>query len=166
MDSAALRLRPTLADLVLEVRRLSCSYGRRVVVRDVSFEVHRGEALALIGPSGAGKTTVLRALNRLHELAARAAVQGSVRLCGEAVIGAGALGVDQVRRRVGYVFQRPNPFPMSVYDNVALPLREHRLVADERDCAQRVRSLLTRVGLLGEIGDRLHDSALALSGGQ
>jgi phosphate transport system ATP-binding protein len=81
-------------------------------------------------------------------------------------VAGGAVGVDELRRRVGYVFQLPNPFPLSIYENVALPLREHRLVAGDRECGRRVRSLLDRVGLLSETGARLDESALTLSGGQ
>jgi phosphate transport system ATP-binding protein len=152
-------------EAVLEVRHLSCYHGRRPVVGDVSFDVRRGEILALIGPSGAGKTTLLRALNRLHELTPDARAEGSVLLLGAAPRGAAFSG-EEMRRRVGYVFQLPNPFPMSIYDNIALPLREHRLVAGEHECESRVRAVLERVGLLAEVGERLDESALALSGGQ
>jgi phosphate transport system ATP-binding protein len=150
---------------VLEVRRLSCYHGRRSVVDDVSFEVRRGELLALIGPSGSGKTTLLRALNRLHELTPNARIEGSV-LLNDVTTAGTAFSRQELRRRVGYVFQLPNPFPMSIYDNVALPLREHQLVAGEVECGHRVRELLERVGLLAEVGERLEESALSLSGGQ
>jgi phosphate transport system ATP-binding protein len=151
--------------VVLKVRNLSCYHGRRSVLENVSFDVRRGEILALIGPSGSGKTTLLRALNRLHELTPNASMEGSVFLNGVAT-GDSALSRQELRRRVGYVFQLPNPFPMSIYDNVALPLREHELVADEAACGRRVRALLDRVGLLAEVSGRLGDPALSLSGGQ
>src|SRR3954465_9817916 len=99
---------------VLCVRGLSCYHGRRRVVTDVSFDVRRGEILALIGPSGSGKTTLLRALNRLHELGPKVRVDGSVLLRGVATAG-GAFSGEEVRRRIGYVFQLPNPFPLSIY---------------------------------------------------
>jgi phosphate transport system ATP-binding protein len=150
---------------VLEVRHLSCYHGRRPVVDDVSFEVCRGELLALIGPSGSGKTTLLRALNRLHELTPHARIEGSVLLNDMPTAGT-AFSRQELRRRVGYVFQLPNPFRMSIYDNVALPLREHQLVTGEVECGNRVRDLLERVGLLAEVGERLDESALSLSGGQ
>jgi phosphate transport system ATP-binding protein len=165
MGSTAVEADGAARRVVMEVRRLSCYRGGRPVVGDVSFDVRRGEILALIGPSGSGKTTLLRALNRLHELTPNVRVAGSVLLDGVATGGA-AFGEEVLRRRVGYVFQLPNPFPMSIYDNVALPLREHRLVADEAECGRRVQSLLERVGLLAEVGERLDDPALALSGGQ
>ena len=133
---------------------------------DVSFDVDRGEILALIGPSGSGKTTLLRALNRLHELTPGGRSEGSVRLGGVPRRRRGAFGREELRRRVGYVFQLPNPFPMSIYDNVALPLREHRLVAGETRRAHACVTLLERVGLLAEVSERLDESALALSGGQ
>jgi phosphate transport system ATP-binding protein len=150
---------------VLEVRGLSCYHGGRSVVGNVSFEVRRGEILAVIGPSGSGKTTLLRALNRLHELTPDARIEGSVLLDDVATAGT-AISRQELRRRVGYVFQLPNPFPMSIYDNVALPLREHQRVAGEDECALRVRDLLERVGLLSELGGRLDEPALSLSGGQ
>ena len=112
-DTAALRA-------VLEVRHLSCYHGHSSVVEDVSFDVRRGEILALIGPSGSGKTTLLRALNRLHELTPDARIEGSVLLNDVATAGT-AISRQELRRHVGYVFQLPNPFPMSIYDNVALP---------------------------------------------
>lgn len=165
MGLVAMSAEGPASEAVLEVRRLSCYRGRRAVVGDVSFDVRRGEILALIGPSGSGKTTLLRALNRLSELAPGTRVEGAVLLSGLPVAG-GAVGVDELRRRVGYVFQLPNPFPLSIYENVALPLREHRLVAGGRERGRRVRSLLDRVGLLSETGARLDESALTLSGGQ
>jgi phosphate transport system ATP-binding protein len=135
-------------------------------VRDVSFDVRQGEILALIGPSGSGKTTLLRALNRMHELTPGGRSEGSIRLGGAPATGRGAFGCEELRRRVGYVFQQANPFPLSVYDNVALPLREHRLVAGDEACTERVLHLLERVGLLAEVRNRLDASALELSGGQ
>jgi phosphate transport system ATP-binding protein len=154
-----------VGEAVLEVRALSCYRGRRSMLEDISFDVCRGEILALIGPSGSGKTTLLRSLNRLHELASDVRVEGVVVIrgaAGERV----DVGDDEMRRRVGYVFQLPNPFPMSIFDNVALPLREHQFVASEDECGRRVRDLLERVGLLAEVGERLNTPALALSGGQ
>ena len=165
MGSTAVASTDAANEAVLEVSRLSCSYDRALIVEDVSFDVRRGEIFALIGPSGSGKTTLLRALNRLHDLTPNVRVEGSVLLHGIATEDA-AFSREELRRRVGYVFQLPNPFPMSVYDNIALPLREHRLVADEGDCRRRVRDLLERVGLLAEVGERLDESALELSGGQ
>jgi phosphate transport system ATP-binding protein len=166
MDSRAVGPKDVAGEALLQVRRLSCLYGRRAVVRNVSFDVYKGEILALIGPSGSGKTTLLRALNRLHELTPGGRSEGCIRLGGVAATGRGALGCEELRRRVGYVFQQPNPFPLSVYDNVALPLREHRLVTGDEACTRRVHQLLERVGLLAEVADRLGESALALSGGQ
>jgi phosphate transport system ATP-binding protein len=166
MGSGAVARNGVTGEALLQVRNLSCVYGRRTAVRNVSFDVYQGEILALIGPSGSGKTTLLRALNRLHELTPGGRSEGSIRLGGLLATGRGAFGREELRRRVGYVFQQPNPFPLSVYDNVALPLREHRLVAGDEACTRRVRQLLERVGLLAEVSDRLDESALALSGGQ
>jgi phosphate transport system ATP-binding protein len=166
MGSGAVAGNGVAGEPLLQVRHLSCAYGRRAAVRDVSFDLCRGEILALIGPSGSGKTTLLRALNRLHELTPGGRSEGSIRLGGAPATGKGAFGCEELRRRVGYVFQQPNPFPLSVYDNVALPLREHHLVGGEEACMDLVRQLLERVGLLAEVTDRLDESALALSGGQ
>jgi phosphate transport system ATP-binding protein len=166
MDSGAVARTGVAGQALLQVRNLSCVYGRRAAVRNVSFDLHRGEILALIGPSGSGKTTLLRGLNRLHELTPGGRSEGSIRLGGVPATGRGAFGREELRQRVGYVFQHPNPFPLSVYDNVALPLREHRLVAGDEACSRRVHQLLERVGLLDEVRDRLDESALALSGGQ
>jgi phosphate transport system ATP-binding protein len=143
---------------------VSCYYGSKQAVARVSLEVHSGEVLALIGPSGCGKTTFLRSLNRLLDLVPGARVEGRVTLGGVDV--RGGLAAEVLRRRVGYVFQLPNPFPLSVYDNVALAMLEHRLARRREDCRERVERALVRMGLYEEVRDRLDETALALSGGQ
>jgi phosphate transport system ATP-binding protein len=158
-------LSPNGREPLLHASGVTCSYGSTVAVRDVSLQLERGEILALIGPSGCGKTTFLRALNRLLDLVPTARVEGEVLLTGEDVRSP-ALSAEALRRRVGYVFQLPNPFPMSIYDNVALAMLEHGLAARARDCRPVVEDVLRRVGLLDEVGDRLSESALRLSGGQ
>ncbi|MBA3748456.1 MAG: ATP-binding cassette domain-containing protein, partial [Solirubrobacterales bacterium] len=105
----------------MRVRRLSVAYAGKPAVKDVSLSINEGEVLALIGPSGCGKTTLLRTLNRLTELTATATRTGSLRLDADDV---DALDVTELRRRVTMVFQQPNPFPMSIFDNVAYALRE------------------------------------------
>jgi phosphate transport system ATP-binding protein len=143
---------------------VSCYYGSKQAVARVSLEVHSGEVLALIGPSGCGKTTFLRSLNRLLDLVPTARVEGTVALGGVDV--RGGLAPEVLRRRVGYVFQLPNPFPLSVYDNVALAMLEHGLARRRADCRERVERALVRMGLYEEVRDRLDETALALSGGQ
>jgi phosphate transport system ATP-binding protein len=150
---------------VLSADCVSCWYGASQAVRDVSVEIRRGEILALIGPSGCGKTTFLRSLNRLLDLVPAARVEGSVTLGGVDVRGA-QIAPEELRRRVGYVFQLPNPFPLSIADNVALAMVEHGLARRREDCAPKVEQVLARVGLLDEVSGRLGESALRLSGGQ
>jgi phosphate transport system ATP-binding protein len=137
-------------------------YGDVRALHEVSVEVSEHEVLALIGPSGCGKSTFLRALNRMNELVPGAKADGAVLLDGQPV---DRLDVVDVRRRVGMVFQRSNPFPKSVFENVAYGLR----IAGQHDrsaLAERVEVSLKRAALWDEVKDRLGDSALALSGGQ
>jgi phosphate transport system ATP-binding protein len=150
---------------VLRAEHVSCWYGATQAVHDVSVEIHRGEILALIGPSGCGKTTFLRALNRLLDLVPKARVEGSVSLRGVDVRSP-QITPEELRRRVGYVFQLPNPFPLSIEDNVALAMLEHGLARRREDCGPKVEQVLTRVALLDEVRGRLGESALRLSGGQ
>jgi phosphate transport system ATP-binding protein len=148
----------------MQVEGLTISYGAKVAVDNVSLPVRQGEVLALIGPSGCGKTTLLRSLNRLTELTATASRSGRISLDGEDVDG---LEVTQLRRRVSMVFQQPNPFPMSIADNVAYGLREgggrRRSKSDLRPA---VIDALQRAGLYDEVSDDLDHPALRLSGGQ
>ncbi len=151
----------------MRTESLWLAYGTNWVVRDVSISVRQGEVLALIGASGSGKTTLLRSLNRLTEVTTGAARSGHITLDGEDIHG---LEVTELRRRVTMVFQQPNPFPMSIFDNVAYAvveqsrrgLRRRRGPALERT----VIEALERAGLYEEVGDDLGRSALALSGGQ
>jgi phosphate transport system ATP-binding protein len=143
---------------------LSVAYGSNVAVKDVSLPVREGEVLALIGPSGCGKTTLLRSLNRLTELTDTAVRSGRILLDGEDV---DQLEVTELRRRVGMVFQQPNPFPMSVFDNVAYPLREQGARRPGRsELEPQVIEALQRCGLYDEVKDDLSHPALRLSGGQ
>jgi phosphate transport system ATP-binding protein len=148
---------------LLRVWRRSCWYGENQAVRDVTLHVSPGEILALIGPSGCGKTTFLRSLNRLNDLIDGARSEGVATLLG---LDVERLSPELLRRRVGYVFQLPNPFPMSIFDNIALPLVEHGLVRRREHARPTVEHVLERVGLLRETEGRLERSALSLSGGQ
>ncbi len=143
---------------------LGVAYGAKQAVRDVTLEVRAGEVLGLIGPSGCGKTTLLRTLNRLTELTPGAVRSGRLALDGEDV---DSLEVTQLRRRVSMVFQQPNPFPMSVFDNVAYALREQASRRPRRaDLRAPVEQALRRAGLWDEVGENLDHPALRLSGGQ
>ena len=150
----------------METRSLRISYGAFVALRDVSLAIPANRVMAIIGPSGSGKSTLLRALNRMHDSLPNAKVEGDVLLDGAPVYGSGIDPVD-VRRRIGMVFQRPNPFAMNIFDNVAFGLRhsnETRL--SRRDIAERVEQALKRAAIWDEVKDRLDRSALGLSGGQ
>jgi len=142
------------------------AYGEKWVVRDVSLPVRQGEVLALIGASGSGKTTLLRSLNRLTEITAGAGRAGRITLDDQDIH---EIEVNTLRRRVTMVFQQPNPFPMSIFENVAYALREKpggRRRGRRAELEPAVREALQRAGLDDEVGDDLDRSALALSGGQ
>ena len=147
---------------VFELEKVSIFYGAFRAVRDVTLKMRQGQITALIGPSGCGKTTLLRSLNRMHELIPGVRVEGSLRYQGADLYGP---GVDPVvvRRLIGMVFQRPNPFPKSIYDNVAFGPRIAKLPVDIDDC---VEQSLRKAALWDEVKDRLKSSATQLSGGQ
>ena len=143
---------------------LSIDYGAKRAVNEVNLPVRQGEVLALIGPSGCGKTTLLRSLNRLVDLTASAHRSGRILLDNEDV---DLLDVTRLRRRVGMLFQQPNPFPMSIFDNVAYGLRNRGSKRpNRRQLEPIVIESLERAGLLDEVKDNLNHPALALSGGQ
>ncbi|HTU86987.1 MAG TPA: phosphate ABC transporter ATP-binding protein [Solirubrobacteraceae bacterium] len=148
----------------MQVENLSVSYGDKPAVKSVSLPIRQGEVLALIGPSGCGKTTLLRTLNRLTELTRGASFSGRIALDG---VDIASMEATSLRRRVTMVFQQPNPFPMSVFDNVAYVLRE-QASRRPRKAAVRgaVNDALARAGLLDEVADDLDHPALRLSGGQ
>ncbi|MBY0302357.1 MULTISPECIES: phosphate ABC transporter ATP-binding protein PstB [Sphingomonas] len=145
--------------------RVNVFYGDKQAIRDVSIDVRQEDVTAFIGPSGCGKSTFLRTLNRMNDTIAGARVEGDIRLDGEDIY-ARAMDVVQLRARVGMVFQKPNPFPKSIFENVAYGPRIHGLARSKADLGQIVERSLVRAGLWGEVKDRLHDSGTALSGGQ
>jgi phosphate transport system ATP-binding protein len=149
-------------ELVLEVEDLSVWYGDDLAVRGVSLPVQRNRITALIGPSGCGKTTVLRCLNRMNDLVEGARVEGSVRYHGIDLYDPQVDPVE-VRRRIGMVFQKPNPFPKTVYDNVTFG---PKVAGFKGDLDEVVEDALTRAALWDEVKDKLDGSAMALSGGQ
>ncbi len=150
----------------MRIESVSLAYGQRWVVRDVTLPVRQGEVLALIGASGSGKTTLLRSLNRLTEVTAGATRAGQITLDGQEI---GELEVTALRRRISMVFQQPNPFPLSVFENVAYALREERRGrrrAGRKDLEPAVVEALRRAGLYEEVKADLDHPALRLSGGQ
>ena len=153
----------------LEVRDLDVFYraekgGENHALQGVAMDVRPNEVLALIGPSGCGKSTFLRVLNRMNDTVPGARVAGKVMLEGDDILSK-TYDVVTLRRRVGMVFQRPQPFPKSIFDNVAYGLRAHGL-KDKNEIARRVEQALVRAALWDEVKDRLDASALGLSGGQ
>jgi phosphate transport system ATP-binding protein len=171
-NAARRTARPPAANVTerMQIESVWLAYGERWVVRDVTLPVRQGEVLALIGASGSGKTTLLRSLNRLTEVTAGAARAGRITLDGEEIE---ALEANELRRRVSMVFQQPNPFPMSVFENVAYALREERRGSPalrgrrgRRELEPAVIDALRRAGLYEEVADNLDHPALRLSGGQ
>jgi phosphate transport system ATP-binding protein len=148
----------------LTVRELCIYYGQKKGVGPVTMDIADKHATALIGPSGCGKSTFLRALNRMNELIPGCRMTGEVKLDGDPIYGPGVDAVS-VRRRIGMVFQRSNPFPKSIAENVAYGLRIGGL-KDEREISMRVERALQQSALWEEVKDRLNDNALGLSGGQ
>jgi phosphate transport system ATP-binding protein len=154
----------TLAIDRMAVDELSVWYGQKRAVAEVSLPIRQGEVLALIGPSGCGKTTLLRSLNRLTEVTRGTSFSGRITLDG---LDIASMEPTELRRRVTMVFQQPNPFPMSVFDNVAYVLREQgRRRPRKRELQQPVNDALARAGLLEEVQGNLGHPALRLSGGQ
>jgi phosphate transport system ATP-binding protein len=149
-------------ETVFDIRNLSVSYGAVQAVKDVSFEIYRNIITAVIGPSGCGKSTFIRTLNRMNDLVPSAKVEGEVLYHGQDLYGPKVDPV-QVRRRIGMVFQRPNPFPKSIFDNVAWGLRVLGMKDNLKD---RVQHALEQAALWEDVRHRLKKSALGLSGGQ
>jgi phosphate transport system ATP-binding protein len=152
----------TKRDVVFDVDDLAVSYGSARAIKGVSLDVYRNTITALIGPSGCGKSTFLRCLNRMNDLIPNVTVDGKLLYHGLDLYGSGVDPIE-VRRRIGMVFQRPNPFPKSIYDNVAFGLR---VLGMKDDLDGRVERALKRAALWDEVKDRLKKTALGLSGGQ
>jgi phosphate transport system ATP-binding protein len=149
-------------DLVLQVNNTSVYYGEECALKEVSFGVPRHEVVGLIGPSGCGKSTLLRCFNRLNDLIKGTKVTGSIALNGKNIYDQEVNPVE-LRQRIGMVFQRPNPFPKSIYDNIAVGLKVNGYKGDKDEL---VEYSLRQVGLWDEVKDRLKKNALTLSGGQ
>ncbi len=155
---------PLFADPCIEVESLSLYYGEKQALKNISLAIPAKQVTAFIGPSGCGKSTLLRCFNRMNDLIDDVRLEGTIRLNKED-INAPEIDVSMLRRRVGMVFQRPNPFPKSIFENVAYGLRlEGRRKRTELD--ERIEWALRNAALWDEVKDRLKESALSLSGGQ
>ena len=156
---------PTPGPCKIEVRDMDFYYGEKRALQDISIKIRPHVVTAFIGPSGCGKSTFLRTLNRMNDIIPGTRVEGTVLIDEEDIYGAGT-DVVQLRRKVGMVFQKSNPFPKSIFENVAYGLRINRIVSGRGELEQRVEESLRGAALWDEVKDRLHESALALSGGQ
>jgi phosphate transport system ATP-binding protein len=152
----------TQSPLIFDARHVDVSYAGKLAVQDVTLGLHQHEITALIGPSGCGKSTFLRCLNRMNDLIASARVDGEIIYHGENLYDS-RIDPVQVRKCIGMVFQKPNPFPKSIYDNVAFG---PKVVGMKGDMDQIVESALRRAALWDEVKDRLKENAFGLSGGQ
>jgi phosphate transport system ATP-binding protein len=153
-----------VAETRLEVRDFSLFSGAHQALKAVTLEIPTNSVVAIIGPSGCGKSTLLRSFNRMNDLISGVRIEGSARVSGVDIY-AGSTDVVELRRRVGMVFQRPNPFPKSIFENVTFGLRMLGL-KDGAELEARAEDSLKRAALWNEVKDRLHESALRLSGGQ
>ena len=149
----------------ISARNVNVFYGDKQAIDNVSIDIETGKVTSFIGPSGCGKSTFLRALNRMNDTIPGCRVEGEIMLDGENIY-RGAMDPVQLRARVGMVFQKPNPFPKSIYENVAYGPRIHGLASNRADLDKVVETSLNRAGLWDEVKDRLTDAGTALSGGQ
>ena len=153
---------PATREVVFDIRDLTVRYGGTPALSDVTFEIYRNLVTAIIGPSGCGKSTFIRCLNRMNDDVPGFALDGTVNYHGIDIYGSGVEPIE-VRRRIGMVFQKPNPFPKSIYDNVAWA---PRVLGLKKGLDERVEKALQSAALWDEVKDRLKKSALSLSGGQ
>jgi len=159
-----------MADMQTNAHKMSAQgvnvfYGEAQAIDNVSIDIDLDDVTAFIGPSGCGKSTFLRTLNRMNDTVASARVEGTITLDGENIYSSG-MDVVQLRARVGMVFQKPNPFPKSIYENIAYGPRIHGLATNKSELDQIVEKSLRRASLWEEVKDRLNESGTALSGGQ
>ncbi len=155
----------TSKDVVMSVKDCNVFYGENQALKNINLEVGKSEVIALIGPSGCGKSTFLRCLNRLNDTIDSCRVTGEFSLEGEDIY-SGDMDVVLLRARVGMVFQKPNPFPKSIYENVAYGPKIHGITSSKRELDELVDLSLDRAGLLEEVKDRIHSPGTSLSGGQ
>ena len=160
----------TVGDITVEDPRFVCRnvdvfYGEKQAIKNVSIDIGKNEVIAMIGPSGCGKSTFLRCMNRMNDIVDSCRVSGSIQLDSSDIYSK-STDVVTLRARVGMVFQRPNPFPKSIYENIAYGPRIHGLVDSKVDLDELVETSLRKAGLWGEVKDQLHHPGTGLSGGQ
>ncbi|MEM1726090.1 MAG: phosphate ABC transporter ATP-binding protein PstB [Candidatus Bathyarchaeia archaeon] len=148
----------------VDIRNLNVWFGTCHILKDINLQIRENAVTAIMGPSGCGKTTLLRAINRMNEIAGPCRTTGEVIIDGQNIYD-GNIDVYELRRKVGMVFQKPNPFPKSIFENIAYGLRIHKL-AKEDQIPKIVERSLREAALWDEVKDRLNDNALSLSGGQ
>jgi phosphate transport system ATP-binding protein len=153
------------AQNILKLEKLNLHYGDKHVLKDIDMEIAPNSITALIGPSGCGKSTLLRCLNRMNDLIESTKIDGKIIYNGKIDINNRKLDVTQLRRKIGMVFQKPNPFPKTIYENIAYGIRIASKVS-KSEVDDRVEDALKKVGLWKEVSDRLKDSGMTLSGGQ
>ena len=153
----------TPADVKIAIKDLNLYYGAFHALHGINLDIERGKITAFIGPSGCGKSTLLKTLNRMNDLIPDCRVEGSITLDGEDIYG--SMDVNLLRKRVGMVFQKPNPFPMSIYDNIAYGPRTHG-IRNKAQLDEIVEKSLRGAAIWDEVKDRLNKSALGMSGGQ
>ena len=154
----------TQSEIKIDIHNLNLFYGEFQALKDINMDIAANQITAFIGPSGCGKSTCIKTLNRMNDLVAGCRIEGTVRIDGEDIYDP-RTDVTLLRRRAGMVFQKPNPFPMSVYDNIAYGPRVHG-IKNRRKLDELVESSLRGAALWDEVKDRLHKSAMGLSGGQ
>ncbi|HSO43090.1 MAG TPA: phosphate ABC transporter ATP-binding protein PstB [Rhodospirillales bacterium] len=152
-------------EVTFATRNVTVRYGAKKALDSVSLDIIRNDVTALIGPSGCGKSTYLRCLNRMNDIIPGCRVSGQILLDGEDIY-AREMDVVHLRARVGMVFQKPNPFPKSIFENVAYGPRIHGIAKDKTQLEEIVITSLERAGLVGEVKDRMHEPGTGLSGGQ
>lgn len=156
---------PSDGDMIMTAKNVDVFYGSNQAIKNVNLNVEKNKITALIGPSGCGKSTLLRCLNRMNDTIDICRVTGDIRYAGQDIYEP-EVDVVSLRARVGMVFQKPNPFPKSIFDNVAYGPRIHGLHKNQADLEARVEKALKGAGLFDEVADRLHESGTGLSGGQ
>lgn len=155
----------TPENIKISVKKLNLWYGQQQALKDIAFDLYEKNVTALIGPSGCGKSTFLRCINRMNDLIEEVTIQGQIIIDHKNIYDQ---DVDEVavRKKIGMVFQQPNPFPKSIYENVSYAPLKYRMVKKGNECDELVEQSLTDAGLWNEVKDKLHTPGTALSGGQ